>query len=402
MRSGEELAEAFAAAYPELAEVAAAAPDPVYLVGGAVRDLLLGRGRADIDLVVEGDPAALAAALGAEVLERHSRFGTFKVSFGGEGRAGAGPGGAASERQGGGSSASTRRDEGGAAAETLDIAASRRETYARPGALPAVDLGAPIRTDLARRDFTVNAMAIPLADPSQLIDPYDGMVDLEAGVLRIIHDLSFVDDPTRAIRAARYATRFGFGIEERTRELLLATDLGTITADRRWAELLKLAEEETAPRALELLVGWGLLEPREGGESFALTRDVNRLMAAPSWSEEADRPEAILAAALGPPIDLTWSEVEVQRPSEGVALAKGHDPLEIVLARAAGATWLDDWLAWRDVRLEITGTDLTAAGLEGPAIGQALDAALRARLDGGAPTRADELRVALAATDTKP
>ncbi len=81
MKSGEELAEALDAAYPELAEVAAAAPDPVYLVGGAVRDLLLGRGRADIDLVVEGDPAALAAALGAEVVESHSRFGTLKVAL---------------------------------------------------------------------------------------------------------------------------------------------------------------------------------------------------------------------------------------------------------------------------------------------------------------------------------
>jgi tRNA nucleotidyltransferase (CCA-adding enzyme) len=394
MRSGEELAEAFAAAYPELAEVAAAAPDPVYLVGGAVRDLLLGRGRADIDLVVEGDPAALAAALDAEVVERHSRFGTMKVIF-------SGPASTHGRGRRGGGPANAGRGESGGSAETLDIAGTRRESYLRPGALPVVDLGAPIRTDLARRDFTVNAMAIPLAEPHQLLDPYDGMVDLDAGVLRVIHDRSFVDDPTRAIRAARYATRFGFGIEEHTRELLLATDLGTITEDRRWAELLKLAEEETAPRALELLVGWGLAEPREGGESFALTRDVNRLMAAPPWSAEADRPEAILAAALGPPIDLSWSEVDVKRPAEGVALVRGHDPLEIVLARAAGAIWLDDWLTWREIRLEITGTDLKAAGIEGPAIGEALQAALTAKLDGETSTRADELRVALAATDTK-
>ena len=108
------------------------------------------------------------------------------------------------------------------AGEELDLAATRRERYARPGALPTVDLGAPIRTDLARRDFTVNAMAIPLAEPHELLDPYDGQVDLQAGVLRVIHDASFVDDPTRAIRAARYAARFGFGIEEGTRELLLA------------------------------------------------------------------------------------------------------------------------------------------------------------------------------------
>src|SRR5205085_12459375 len=112
-------------------------------------------------------------------------------------------------------------------------------------------------------------------------------VDLEAGVLRVIHAGSFVDDPTRAIRAARYAARFGFGIERGTRELLRATDLSTVTPERRGAELRKLAEEERAVRGLELLAGWGLVEPREGGESFALARDVDRLMAAPPWSEEA-------------------------------------------------------------------------------------------------------------------
>ena len=125
MTSEDELAEALAGAYPELADVAAAAPDPVYLVGGAVRDLLLGRGRGDIDLVVEGDPAALARALGAEALAAHSRFGTLKVGLDGH---------------------------------EVDIVAARRESYARPGALPTVELWAPIRTDLARRDFTVNAM----------------------------------------------------------------------------------------------------------------------------------------------------------------------------------------------------------------------------------------------------
>ena len=369
MTSGDELAEALAAAYPELAAVAAAAPDPVYLVGGAVRDLLLGRGRADIDLVVEGDPGDLAAALGAEILESHSRFGTFKLALG---------------------AATCGRDE------VLDVASARRESYVRPGALPTVEPGAPIRTDLARRDFTVNAMAVALAEPRELIDPYDGQADLEAGVLRVIHAGSFVDDPTRAIRAARYAARFGFGVEPGTRELLQATDLGTVTPERRGAELRKLAEEASAVRALELLAGWGLIEPREGGESFALARDVDRLMAAPPWSEEADRAESILAAALGP-----WAgedrlaKVSPATPSEGVRLARGHDPIELVLARAAGARWLDDWLRWREVSLEITGADLTAAGLTGPAVGEALERALTAKLDGKAPTRADELRQAL-------
>jgi tRNA nucleotidyltransferase (CCA-adding enzyme) len=362
MKSGDELEAAIAAGYPELERVAALAPDPVYLVGGAVRDLLLGRGRADIDLVVEGDPGRLVAALEAEPLADHGRFGTMKVAFGGE---------------------------------EFDIAAARRERYVRPGALPTVDLGAPIRTDLARRDFTVNAMAVPLAEPRELIDPYDGQADLEAGVLRAIHAGSFVDDPTRAIRAARYAARFGFGIESQTREWLLATDLTTITPERRAIELRKLAEEAAAPRALELLAGWGLVEPRPGGESFALARDVDRLLAAPPWSAEADRAEAILAAALGPDAGESALAATPSRPSEGVRLARGLDPIEIVLARAAGATWLDDWLAWREVALEINGADLSAAGLSGPQIGLGLEAALDAKLDGEAPTREDQLRVAL-------
>ncbi|MBS1846476.1 MAG: CCA tRNA nucleotidyltransferase [Actinobacteria bacterium] len=361
MTSGDELAKALAGAYPELAKVEAVALDPVYLVGGAVRDLLLGRGRADIDLVVEGDPQALGRALGAESLAAHSRFGTLKVDLDGH---------------------------------EVDIAAARRESYARPGALPTVEVGAPIRTDLARRDFTVNAMAVDLAEPRELIDPYDGQADLEGGILRTIHAGSFVDDPTRAIRAARYAARFSFAIEPRTRELLQDTDLSTVTPERRWAELRKLAEEANAVRGLELLAGWGLVEPREGGESFALARDVDRLLAAPPWIGEADRAEAILAAALGPWRD-PFAGLAPTLPSEGVRMARGHDPIELVLSRAAGATWLDDWLQWRQVGLEITGTDLVAAGLEGPAIGEALERALSAKLDGKAPTRADELRLAL-------
>src|SRR6195952_1520508 len=259
MTSSGGLPEALAAAYPELAEVAAAAPDPVYLVGGAVRDLILGRGRADIDLVVEGDPAALAAALGAEPLVTHPRFGTMKVDWNGE---------------------------------EIDLAAARRESYVRPGALPTVDLGAPIRTDLARRDFTVNAMAIPLAEPADLLDPYDGQVDLRDGLLRVIHDRSFVDDPTRAIRAARYASRFGFGIEPHTRELLQAADLTSVTPERRAEELRRLAREERGVRGLELLAGWGLVEPRPGGESFALAREVDRLLAPPPWVGEVGRADA--------------------------------------------------------------------------------------------------------------
>ena len=121
------------------------------------------------------------------------------------------------------------------------------------------------------------------------------------------------------------------------------------------------------------------------------------------WGEEADRAEAILAAALGPaPGYEELVEAKPTRPSEGVQAARGRDQIELVLARAAGANWLDDWLAWREVRLNISGADLTAAGLSGPAIGRGLEAALAAKLDGEAPTRADQLRVALAAANPSP
>jgi tRNA nucleotidyltransferase (CCA-adding enzyme) len=367
-----DIAEAFAAAYPELAAVAAAAPDPVYLVGGAVRDLLLGRGRGDIDLAVEGDPADLAAALGAETLAAHSRFGTLQIGWGGE---------------------------------EIDLAATRRESYPQPGALPQVEVGAPIRTDLARRDFTVNAMAVPLADRHRLLDPYGGQVDLKAGLLRVIHEGSFVDDPTRAIRAARYAARFGFELEEGTAELLRATGLGSVTPDRRTEELRRLAQEATGVEGLELLAGWGPIEPRAGGLEWA--RAVAELLDAEPWAGEVDRADAILAAAglldfASADAATDLSVTRPSRPSEGAALARGVDSLVLVLARAKGAEWLDDWLGWRETTLEISGADLTAAGLSGPAVGAALAAALAAKLDGTAPARADELRVALAAADPNP
>src|SRR3954470_610477 len=140
----------------------AAAGTSVYLVGGAVRDLLLGRERADLDLVVEGDAAALGRRLGGEI-RTHERFATATVDLdGGE----------------------------------LDLATSRSESYPRPGALPEVR-PAPLSDDLARRDFTVNAMALPIIGEPDLIDPHGGLADLQMGTLRVLHERSFVDDPTR-------------------------------------------------------------------------------------------------------------------------------------------------------------------------------------------------------------
>lgn len=361
---GKDLGAAMLDAYPELDAVRETAGDvPVYLVGGAVRDLLLGRGRADLDLVVEGDAAALADRLGAEPVE-HERFATAKVRLDGH---------------------------------EVDIATARAETYARPGALPDVK-PAGLEEDLARRDFTINAMALPLWGEPELIDPRRGYADLENGVLRVLHAGSFADDPTRALRAARYAARFDFALEPGTEERLRAADLRTVSTERRDAELLRLAGEDAAIRAFELLAEWGLVVPCRGG--LELAGRVGELLAGEPWRGTVPRDHALFAAVLEPAGD----ERELvsrtpEKPSEAVALATGFSLLQLLFARALGAEWLDRYLEeWRDVKLEIDGDDLIAAGIaEGPALGAGLGEALRRKLDGEVEGREEELATALAA-----
>ncbi len=276
----------------------------------------------------------------------------------------------------------------------VDLATARRESYPRPGALPEVER-APLADDLARRDFTVNAMALSLQGPARLIDPHGGLADLEARLLRVLHSGSFSDDPTRALRAARYAARLGLSLEPATAALLAEADLDTVSAERVEAELRRQAAEDDPAPGFELMAEWGLIEL--DAEAVALVARLSRLFAAEPWSEAADRSEAILAVAQGRlrgPRAL--AAADPQRPSEAVEAAHGHSGEDLVVARALGAAWLDRYVAeWRDVRLEIGGEDLLAAGVErGPAIGRGLAAALRAKLDGEVSGPADELRVA--------
>jgi tRNA nucleotidyltransferase (CCA-adding enzyme) len=314
--------------------------------------------------VVEGDATALATRLGGEVRE-HERFATAKVHLG---------------------------------EHEVDIATARAESYPHPGALPEVEPTEGIAADLARRDFTINAMAVPLRRDPELIDPHRGREDLEAGLLRVLHAHSFDDDPTRALRAARYTARFGFELEHETAELLREANLDTVSADRRKAELLRLAGETEAVRGFALLGEWGLVELPEHGVELAA--GVAGLLTEPPWMDEVRRDRAILAAALG-----RWGEAEKlaaadpQQPSLAVELAARHNPVELVLARALGAEWLDRWLTeWRSVKLEIDGADLIAAGLpQGVAVGHGLEEALIRKLDGEVSGREQELRVALEA-----
>ncbi len=340
----------------------AAAGQRVYLVGGAVRDLLLGHARSDLDVSVEGEPGDIAARLGGELVE-HERFGTATV-----------------------------RVEG----LEFDLATARAESYPAPGALPEVR-PASIEQDLARRDFTINAMAIPLDDP-RLIDPHGGRGDLDRGLLRVLHDGSFRDDPIRALRAARYAARFGFDLEPGTEALLRQADLGTVSRDRVDAELTRIAAGPEAAPALELVRDWAILELDP--EAPALAASLDRLLGEQPWAGFAERVPAIMAA-IGDtaPARALAAAPPPTRPSEAVAAASGVAPAELAVARAIGAKWLDRYVAeWRHVRLEIGGDDLLAAGVpEGPAVGRGLEAALARKLDGEVAGRAAELEAALEA-----
>jgi tRNA nucleotidyltransferase (CCA-adding enzyme) len=360
----EQLGERLSA-LPGIQRLRAAAADlPAYLVGGAVRDLLLGRDRADMDVAVEGDVGELARRVGGEV-RRHERFATAAVLLGGL---------------------------------EVDLAATRSEAYPRPGALPEVR-SAPLAADLARRDFTVNAMAVPLAGHPELIDPHGGLEDLQRGQLRVLHQGSFVDDPTRALRAARYAARYGFTLEPQTAELCRRTDLSTVSRDRRDAELRKLAAEPEAGRGFGVLAEWGVLDLEP--DAVSLARAVGELAATEPWREVVTRADAVLAAALGRGVGQAreLASAEPARPSEAVERARGRSGVELALARALGAEWLDRYITeWRRVRLEIDGRDLIEQGVqEGPAVGRGLREALRAKLDGEVHGRAQELRAALAA-----
>ena len=200
-----------------------------FVVGGFVRDLLLGRPNLDLDLVIEGDAIAYARALGRELhgaVRTHDRFGTAVVTL-----------------------------EGG---PTLDIATARTEYYEYPTALPTVERSS-IKKDLYRRDFTINTLAIHLNAKQfgLLLDLYGGQRDLKDGIIRVLHSLSFVEDPTRVFRAVRFEHRFGFRLGKETLSLIkgaVKMDLfHRLSGSRLRTELVLLLSEEEPRHAIARL-----------------------------------------------------------------------------------------------------------------------------------------------------
>jgi tRNA nucleotidyltransferase (CCA-adding enzyme) len=391
-------------------QLLAVATPATYLVGGAVRDMLLGRRPRELDVVVEGDAAALAAALGATRVE-HRRFGTALVELTGGAR--------------------------------IDVASSRRERYAAPGALPDVEPAA-LGEDLLRRDFTVNAIALALAGERRgaLRAAPDALEDLGGGRLRVLHADSFLEDPTRLLRLARYGARLGFEVEADTAELagaaLAGGALATVSGARLGAELRLALAEGDAVGTLSALEDLGVLKalhPRLRLEAPMLRRGLSIL--ATGGARIGDRPDLLLLAGVALPLVLRAGDdpggelaalldrlefaaadrdrataaavaapglVEelpaVAPPSALWELLRAVPPEGVALAGALAepaAPAARRWLAeLREVRLRIGGRDLLAAGVpQGPEIGRRLEQALRLRLDGELPDeREAQLRAA--------
>lgn len=368
----------------------------VYLVGGAVRDILRGGEPFDLDLMVEGDPVEVARRIGERVMV-HDRFGTATVA---------------------------------AEGFTYDIARARHESYSRPGALPDV-VPAELEADLERRDFTVNAIAVALGGPEAggLMALPGALDDLQTGTLRVLHETSFLDDPTRLLRLARYRGRLGFSIEPRTRALaaqaIAGGALATVSGPRIGNELRLLAREADPIAALNALreleldraihPGFGLeddglaehalsLLPSDGRPDRLALAAAARDLPADELRSVLDRlgfeaeERRVIVGAASTAGDLSAALAATRRASEIASVASGASPETIALAGALGAEapareWLKEL---RQVSLEIDGSDLLAAGVpEGAAVGRALRAALAAKLDGRAAGRQEELEAAL-------
>ena len=387
-----------------------------FIVGGMVRDLILGRASTDLDITVEGDAVKVArdyaAAVGGRV-KGVTRFKTCKV-------------------------------EGGPAG-VVDFASTRTEIYRRPGALPEVEILPHIIIDLERRDFAINAMAVQLTSRREgiLLDPFGGWGDLERGWLTVLHPESFTDDPTRILRGVRFAARYGYRFEKHTLGFLKACVragcMKTVSGKRLRRELELIFAEENAPAGIRLLDGHGLLGAID--RDLALGRVKRRRLAAaardlagfldaagecgfdPSvyWfgflfmGVEPDRARRlaryfnldrrftaavrymypglfddwVMLRSLGPRDAFEASRLLRPLPPEPLALLyfasdrREKNIIESYIAR------------WRHVAPRLKGADLVALGMKpGPAVGKMLDEILRLKLGGELRTRHSEIAFA--------
>jgi tRNA nucleotidyltransferase (CCA-adding enzyme) len=398
-----QLSSSLSSFVEEAGKLAAARGRRLYLVGGAVRDLLLHRENLDLDLVIEGEAIAIARVLAEKWNARvtaHPAFNTAKLEW-----------------------------QGGSA----DIATMRSESYSRPGALPTVSSGT-LATDLFRRDFTVNAIALELtADKfGELVDLYGGIDDLERKIIRVLHDRSFIDDATRMWRALRYEQRLGFHIETHTENLISrdAAMLETITGDRIRHEIELVWKEDRPERILSradhlaLLANLGPSLRADAWLGFKF-RQARKLVTEEAGLDrlylslflyrlELPLVEAVLARlnpssqtrhdisdTLQLKANLELLSLPRLSPSRLAFMLRGLGEIAILanliatdslLLKRRMRLFLD---ALRHVKPELNGDDLIEMGIaHGPRIKAVLNTLLDARLDGTVSTREEEVRLA--------
>lgn len=391
----------------------------LYFVGGPVRDLLLGLPIVDVDLVVEGDAIRLARRLARELGGRvvaHRRFGTAKWLL-------------------------TRRvwyqvadGPPEQAPKAVDFATARTEFYTHPTALPEVERSS-IKQDLHRRDFTINTLAIRLDPPhwGELLDFYGGEADLRNGVIRVLHSLSFVDDPTRILRAARLEARLGFRLDPRS-EALIANALpllDRVSGDRIRHELEQILDEQEPEQALCRLHQLGVLRQihrdlRCDDWVRSRFRAAREELDATAWALDDDDRRSLYLALLLYRLSPQSLEAVLQRlkvPRAEAAPLRMIPELRKTLRRVAPArrpsrifralrpfpTLLlaTAWVAsereslrdklyrfqtvYRHVEPALSGEDLKRMGLRpGPLFGRILETLREARLDGRVATREEE------------
>jgi tRNA nucleotidyltransferase (CCA-adding enzyme) len=392
----------------------------LYCVGGGVRDLLLDRPAPDLDLLVSRDLAGFAGALADHLggrVRAHPEFLTATLEL---------PDGT-----------------------VHDLAAARRERYPSPGALPVVEPASGLAEDLARRDFSVNALALELpatGGPARLHDPWGGLPDLGARRLRVLHAGSFLDDPTRIVRGLLFEARLGLRFDDPTRRLAVAAleagALATLSSPRLRQQLDR-AFEEAGTVPVDLVrrgagiglwrAAFGLPAPASAAFAATLGRLLDgreewraagiavlpsrRLLAwlalfqqlpeagggplAERHGFPADE-RAVLAGSSGRLREARRRLAGASSPHVAHAALAALAPAELLLLAvdgdsAVGAAARREAGEWRELRLSVRGSDLIAAGVPpGPRLGEALRRTLAARLDGEIG-REGELAFALAA-----
>ncbi len=384
----------------------------VYVAGGLVRDVLMGMESLDVDLVVEGDGILLAEELGKNHLAKvrsHWKFGTAEVIYSEDFK--------------------------------VDVATARVEFYAYPAALPQVE-SSSLHQDLYRRDFTINAMAVSLNNDNfgQLVDFFGGKEDLDKGLIRVLHNLSFIEDPTRILRAVRFEQRYDFEIEPQTLKMLnesVKQDvLSRVTPERIWDELKHILVEKEAAKmlqrleklqlwqyvfpgvnyweidpvlkelygAMEVISEWGLMKPTEKWLPYIIailhwSQPETALRICERYNFSKRQTEKVLTALEGwrEAVSMIWKaprEIKVSQLAK-VLLKMPRESYPMLMAILE-----EDWIkvrfrqllvAIKDNRPKINGKYIKQLGYRpGPIYRKALEALWQERLDGNVVTEEDE------------